>query len=120
MGKVLYKFACLQAAPSRNLDHPRPWEEDEIDRGSSYRSSVGRSVGTIPAYNGEGLMGRLNKYFLDSFSFPFFYAFLYKLLLYLYLLLMLNCLFYLSGESFKHMFFFAIRIILKCFGNFAL
>ncbi|CAG7720658.1 unnamed protein product [Allacma fusca] len=39
------------ASPSRNLDHPRPWEEDEVDRGSSYRSSVGRSVGTIPAYN---------------------------------------------------------------------
>ncbi|ODN01148.1 Actin-binding LIM protein 1 [Orchesella cincta] len=39
------------ASPSRNLDHPRPWEEDEIDRCSSYRSSVGRSVGTIPAYN---------------------------------------------------------------------
>ncbi|XP_035709209.1 actin-binding LIM protein 3 isoform X2 [Folsomia candida] len=39
------------ASPSRNMDHPRPWEEDEIDRGSSYRSSVGRSVGTIPAYN---------------------------------------------------------------------
>ncbi|XP_063239585.1 actin-binding LIM protein 3 isoform X2 [Bacillus rossius redtenbacheri] len=42
----------VNASPSRNVDHPRPWEEDElIDRSSSYRSSVGRSIGTIPSYN---------------------------------------------------------------------
>lgn len=36
------------------MDHPRPWEEDELmDRSSSYRSSVGRSVGAIPSYNGK-------------------------------------------------------------------
>ncbi|XP_021936702.1 actin-binding LIM protein 3 isoform X4 [Zootermopsis nevadensis] len=42
----------VNASPSRNVDHPRPWEDDELmDRSSSYRSSVGRSVGTIPSYN---------------------------------------------------------------------
>ncbi|XP_071441388.1 actin-binding LIM protein 2 isoform X3 [Hetaerina americana] len=45
----------VNASPSRNMDHPRPWEEEEAmmaaERGSSYRSSVGRSVGTIPSYN---------------------------------------------------------------------
>ncbi|XP_046993366.1 actin-binding LIM protein 3 isoform X3 [Schistocerca americana] len=42
----------VNASPSRNVDHPRPWEEEEyMDRSSSYRSSVGRSVGTIPSYN---------------------------------------------------------------------
>lgn len=45
------------SAPSRNVDHPRPWEDEELmDRSSSYRSSVGRSVGTIPSYNGELLL----------------------------------------------------------------
>jgi hypothetical protein len=39
------------------VDHPRPWEDEELmDRSSSYRSSVGRSVGTIPSYNGEWLL----------------------------------------------------------------
>ncbi|XP_034255716.1 actin-binding LIM protein 1 isoform X2 [Thrips palmi] len=42
----------VNASPSRNVDHPRPWEEEELmDRSSSYRSSVGRSVGAIPSYN---------------------------------------------------------------------
>ncbi|XP_069699460.1 actin-binding LIM protein 2 isoform X3 [Periplaneta americana] len=42
----------VNASPSRNVDHPRPWEDEELmDRSSSYRSSVGRSVGTIPSYN---------------------------------------------------------------------
>ncbi|XP_018898521.1 actin-binding LIM protein 3 isoform X3 [Bemisia tabaci] len=42
----------INASPSRNLDHPRPWEEEELlDRSSSYRSSVGRSTGAIPNYN---------------------------------------------------------------------
>lgn len=41
----------VNASPSRDIDRPRPWEEDEFDRGSSYRSSMGRSVGTTPTYN---------------------------------------------------------------------
>ncbi|XP_054288592.1 actin-binding LIM protein 3 isoform X4 [Macrosteles quadrilineatus] len=42
----------VNASPSRNLDAPRAWEEDEyFDRSSSYRSSMGRSVGAIPSYN---------------------------------------------------------------------
>ena len=42
-------------APSRNLDHPRPWEEeDPFDRSVSCRgSSVGRSTGAISSYNGK-------------------------------------------------------------------
>ncbi|KAK6632947.1 hypothetical protein RUM43_012690 [Polyplax serrata] len=44
----------VNASPSRNMDHPRPWEEEEyMDRSSSYRSSVGRSTGAIPTYNGK-------------------------------------------------------------------
>ncbi|CAG0880026.1 unnamed protein product [Darwinula stevensoni] len=41
----------VNASPSRYSGHPRPWEEEEFDRSSSYRSSMGRSVGTIPSYN---------------------------------------------------------------------
>ncbi|KAI5715983.1 hypothetical protein M8J77_025597 [Diaphorina citri] len=41
----------VNASPSRNLDAPRPWEEDEFDRASSYRSSMGRSTGAIHNYN---------------------------------------------------------------------
>ncbi|XP_022174588.1 actin-binding LIM protein 3 isoform X4 [Myzus persicae] len=40
----------INASPSRNLDHQRPWEEEGyLD--SSYRSSVGQSTGAIPSYN---------------------------------------------------------------------
>lgn len=39
----LYKFN-FRVAPSRNIDHARPWEDDD---GFSYRSSVG------PSYNGK-------------------------------------------------------------------
>lgn len=50
----LPNFDFFVLAPSRNVDHPRPWEEEELmDRSSSYRSSVGRSVGAIPSYNGK-------------------------------------------------------------------
>ncbi|XP_064465579.1 actin-binding LIM protein 3-like [Ornithodoros turicata] len=41
----------VNASPSRDIDRPRPWEEEEFDRGSGYRSSMGRSVGTTPSYN---------------------------------------------------------------------
>lgn len=45
--------SSLNASPSRMTDHSRPWgpEEDEFDRGSSYRCSTGRSSATIPSYN---------------------------------------------------------------------
>ncbi|KAG1663754.1 Actin-binding LIM protein 1 [Nymphon striatum] len=39
----------INASPSRSMERPRPWEEDENDH--RYRSSTGRSVGTIPFYN---------------------------------------------------------------------
>ncbi|XP_074595555.1 actin binding LIM protein Uncoordinated 115a isoform X3 [Brevipalpus obovatus] len=32
----------VNASPSRDLDRPKPWEEDEFDRGSLYRSSGGK------------------------------------------------------------------------------
>lgn len=43
----------IGASPSRNLDHPKPFEEEEFDRSVSCRSSMGRSVGQIPSYNGK-------------------------------------------------------------------
>ncbi|XP_042219782.1 actin-binding LIM protein 3-like [Homarus americanus] len=45
--------SSLNASPSRMTDHSRPWgpEDDEFDRGSSYRCSTGRSSATIPSYN---------------------------------------------------------------------
>ncbi|KAL1137647.1 hypothetical protein AAG570_009343, partial [Ranatra chinensis] len=42
----------INASPSRNLDAPRPWDDEEtLDRCSSYRSSMGRSIPTLPTYN---------------------------------------------------------------------
>lgn len=48
----------ITSAPSRMTDHSRPWgpEEDEFDRGSSYRCSTGRSSVTIPSYNGKSFI----------------------------------------------------------------
>lgn len=41
----------INASPSRYLERPRPWgDEEEFDRGSSYRSS-GRSTAAVPSYN---------------------------------------------------------------------
>jgi actin-binding LIM protein len=44
----------INASPSRFKDHPRPfdYEEPELDRQSNHRSSLGRSIGTLPSYNG--------------------------------------------------------------------
>ncbi|XP_055847677.1 actin-binding LIM protein 2 isoform X2 [Episyrphus balteatus] len=40
------------ASPSRNLDHQKPFYEDELfDRSTSYRGSVGKSIGNAPSYN---------------------------------------------------------------------
>ncbi|XP_044732553.1 actin-binding LIM protein 3 isoform X3 [Chrysoperla carnea] len=70
----------IGASPSRNLDHStRQFEDEYFDRCSTYRSSVGRSVGQIPSYNvprpGYGLRsstlpasGRQNGYGDYSFS----------------------------------------------------
>uniref|UniRef100_V5GP13 Actin-binding LIM protein 1 n=2 Tax=Anoplophora glabripennis TaxID=217634 RepID=V5GP13_ANOGL len=41
----------IGASPSRNLDHPRPFDDDDFDRSLSCRSSMGRSIGAIPNYN---------------------------------------------------------------------
>ncbi|KAG8188427.1 hypothetical protein JTE90_007995 [Oedothorax gibbosus] len=40
----------IHASPSRDIDRPRPWEDDEFDRSSGYRSSL-RSMGNTPSYN---------------------------------------------------------------------
>lgn len=48
----------LGASPSRHLDHQKPFTDDEttttmmFDRSTSYRGSVGRSIGQAPSYNG--------------------------------------------------------------------
>ncbi|XP_055699830.1 actin-binding LIM protein 1 isoform X1 [Phlebotomus papatasi] len=52
----LYKLryeSPVGASPSRNLDHPRPFYDDEttFDRSTSYRGSVGRAIGSAPSYN---------------------------------------------------------------------
>lgn len=43
------------ASPSRQLDHQKPFYDDDptFDRSTSYRGSVGRSLGTTPSYNGR-------------------------------------------------------------------
>ncbi|XP_050511938.1 actin-binding LIM protein 1 isoform X4 [Diabrotica virgifera virgifera] len=41
----------IGASPSRNLDHQRPFDDDDFDRSLSCRSSMGRSIGAIPNYN---------------------------------------------------------------------
>lgn len=42
----------IGASPSRTLDHQKPFYEDEyFDRSTSYRGSVGRSIGNAPSYN---------------------------------------------------------------------
>ncbi|GFV82522.1 actin-binding LIM protein 1 [Trichonephila clavipes] len=51
LGRLRYDNP-VNASPSRDSDHPRPWEEEDFDRKSSFRSSTGRLVGTMPNYNG--------------------------------------------------------------------
>ncbi|XP_067618595.1 actin-binding LIM protein 1 isoform X3 [Eurosta solidaginis] len=42
----------IGASPSRNLDHQKPFYEDELfDRSTSYRGSLGKSLGNAPSYN---------------------------------------------------------------------
>ncbi|GAB6023187.1 hypothetical protein CHUAL_014211 [Chamberlinius hualienensis] len=48
--KLRYE-SSINASPSRNLERPKPWEEDELDRSSSCRGSFGRSAGHTPTYN---------------------------------------------------------------------
>lgn len=45
----------IGASPSRQLDHQKPFFDDEanFDRSTSYRGSVGRSLGKTPSYNGK-------------------------------------------------------------------
>ncbi|XP_017091878.2 actin-binding LIM protein 3 isoform X5 [Drosophila bipectinata] len=54
----LYKLryeSPIGASPSRNLDHQKPFYEDEMfDRSTSYRGSLGKSLGNAPSYNGLG------------------------------------------------------------------
>ncbi|XP_050511936.1 actin-binding LIM protein 3 isoform X2 [Diabrotica virgifera virgifera] len=45
----------IGASPSRNLDHQRPFDDDDFDRSLSCRSSMGRSIGAIPNYNVSAL-----------------------------------------------------------------
>lgn len=45
----------IGASPSRHLDHQKPFydEENSFERSTSYRGSVGRSIGNAPSYNGK-------------------------------------------------------------------
>lgn len=45
----------IGASPSRQTDHQKPFYDDDptFDRSTSYRGSVGRSLGTAPSYNGN-------------------------------------------------------------------
>lgn len=43
----------IGASPSRHLDHQKPFDEDNFERSTSYRGSVGRSIGNAPSYNGK-------------------------------------------------------------------
>jgi len=52
----MFVYYNLFIAPSRNLDHQRPWEEEGGYLDSSYRSSVGQSTGAIPSYNSKFLL----------------------------------------------------------------
>lgn len=54
---IYYSFryeSPIGASPSRNLDHQKPFYEDEMfDRSTSYRGSLGKSLGNAPSYNGK-------------------------------------------------------------------
>ena len=44
----------IGASPSRNLDHQKPFYDEEMfDRSTSYRGSLGKSLGNAPSYNGK-------------------------------------------------------------------
>lgn len=47
-------MTCFALAPSRDLDRPKPWEEDELDgRGSAFRGCSGRYIAPPVNYNGN-------------------------------------------------------------------
>ncbi|RWS12503.1 actin-binding LIM protein 2-like protein, partial [Dinothrombium tinctorium] len=41
----------VHASPSRDIDRPKPWEDDEFDRGSIFRSSGGKTSFVTPPLN---------------------------------------------------------------------
>lgn len=59
----------LGASPSRNMDHQKPFGDDSdnsmaFERSTSYRGSIGRSIGQAPSYNGR--LGALKLYSVDT------------------------------------------------------
>lgn len=58
----------IGASPSRQLDHQKPFYDDDptFDRSTSYRGSVGRSLGTAPSYNGKNSIFLLFYFILFS------------------------------------------------------
>lgn len=57
----------IGASPSRNMDHPKPFDEDDFDRSTSCRStSLGRSS-NVPSYNGEFRYNIFNKKYTRYF-----------------------------------------------------
>lgn len=72
----------IGASPSRHLDHQKPFYEDEVfERSTSYRGSVGRSIGNAPSYNGKKLKQKKKNKKLFSILFLFYF---FLLLLFLY------------------------------------
>ncbi|XP_031637190.1 actin-binding LIM protein 3 isoform X4 [Contarinia nasturtii] len=62
----------IGASPSRHLDHQKPFYDDEttFDRSTSYRGSVGRSLGTTPSYNAIHNFRSTPKFGIKSSTLP--------------------------------------------------
>lgn len=75
----------IGASPSRQLDHQKPFYDDDpaFERSTSYRGSVGRSIGNAPSYNGKYccILGHLMKTSTGEFNFFIYSTFYFCVLL---------------------------------------
>lgn len=77
----------IGASPSRQLDHQKPFYDDDptFDRSTSYRGSVGRSIGNAPSYNGTNLFIKLILFDFLFYSFiQLFFLFSFTVTLNIY------------------------------------
>lgn len=70
----------LGASPSRNMDHQKPFGDESdtsmaFERSTSYRGSIGRSIGQAPSYNGKNV-GLCGGDLLFIYLFWFFFLFM--------------------------------------------
>lgn len=65
----------IGASPSRNLDHQKPFYDEEFDRSTSYRGSVGRALGSAPSYNGKNKIINISRFYFLLF-YVFFFVFI--------------------------------------------